>query len=158
MAVFLELPDGTHQLTTEGLREFEPTLRLKLGGLQIFQVAGFEQHPDLAVEMTVEIPDDNKVLREMAVRRSGFKVKVTSEDLDQVATNKVLLKAIYLSVASGKTETLLSTRLNPGVDLREEARRRGELLGMLRLRRSDQTVPDTAQSGADNLPGMQPEI
>jgi hypothetical protein len=66
-------------------------------------------------------------------------VQFTEEDLDQVLSGNFVTKVIYLpdpefqELALSGVETLVSTRLDPGVDPIAEADRRGAILAILRI-------------------------
>jgi hypothetical protein len=66
-------------------------------------------------------------------------VQFTDEDLDQVLSGNFVTKVIYLpdpefqELALSGVETLVSTRLDPGVDPIAEADRRGAILAILRV-------------------------
>ena len=66
-------------------------------------------------------------------------VQFTDEDLDQVLSGNFVTKVIYLpdpefqELALSGVETLVSTRLDPGVDPISEADRRGAILAILRI-------------------------
>ena len=70
-------------------------------------------------------------------------VQFTEEDFDQVLSGNFVTKVIYLpdpeytEVALAGVETLVSTRLDPGVDPIAEADRRGSILGILRMGNKD---------------------
>ncbi|MGQ0635599.1 MAG: hypothetical protein ACT4QC_13375 [Planctomycetaceae bacterium] len=75
-------------------------------------------------------------------------VQVTDEDLDQVQANNFVTKVIYLpspqhqELAIAGVETLVSTRLDPGLDPVAEADRRGTILAVLRVGNMDMETPD----------------
>ena len=66
-------------------------------------------------------------------------IQFTEEDFDQVLTGNFVTKVIYLpspefqGPALAGIETLVSTRLDPGIDPIEEADRRGSILAIIRL-------------------------
>ncbi|MCO6047714.1 hypothetical protein NG895_27740 [Aeoliella sp. ICT_H6.2] len=70
-------------------------------------------------------------------------VQFTEEDFDQVLSGNFVTKVIYLpdpeftEVALAGVETLVSTRLDPGVDPIAEADRRGSILAILRMGNKD---------------------
>ena len=74
-------------------------------------------------------------------------VQFTPEDFDQVLSGNFVTKVIYLpdpefqELALAGVETLVSTRLEPGVDPIVEADRRGAILGILRLGNKDVEMP-----------------
>jgi hypothetical protein len=74
---------------------------------------------------------------------SPIPVQFTDEDLDQVLAGNFVTKVIYLpdpefqDLALAGVETLVSTRLDPGVDPIVEADRRGSILAIIRLGNKD---------------------
>jgi hypothetical protein len=70
-------------------------------------------------------------------------VQFTEEDFDQVLGGNFVTKVIYLpdpefqELALANVETLVSTRLEPGVDPIAEADRRGSILAILRMGNKD---------------------
>lgn len=81
-------------------------------------------------------------------------VQFTEEDFDQVMSGNFVTKVIYLpdpefqELALSGVETLVSTRLDPGVDPVAEADRRGSILAVLRIGSKDlAAVPGNYNSG-----------
>ncbi len=88
-------------------------------------------------------------------------LELTDEDLEQVESNNFVTKVIYLpdpkfqDLAIAGVETLVSTRLDPGVDPVSEADRRGTIMAVLRMGNMDLemagqpplTPKDTARHG-----------
>ena len=74
-------------------------------------------------------------------------VEFTEEDFDQAISGNLVTKVIYLpdpqfqQLALAGVETLVSTRLDPGVDPVVEADRRGAILGVIRLGNKDMELP-----------------
>ena len=74
---------------------------------------------------------------------NSIPLQITDEDLDQVETNNFVTKVIYLpepkfqELAIAGVETLVSTRLDPGVDPVSEADRRGTIMAVLRIGNMD---------------------
>ena len=96
-----------------------------------------------------------------AVSRSGaflahnaIPVQFTEEDFGQVISGNMVTKVIYLpdpefqDLALPGVETLVSTRLDPGVDPIEEAERRGAILGIVRMGNKDLTVAGASDADA----------
>jgi hypothetical protein len=88
---------------------------------------------------------------------SAIPIQVTDEDFDQVLAGNFVTKVIYVpdpefqELALAGVETLVSTRLDPGVDPIVEADRRGAILAIVRMGNKDMEVPgggiDAAQLG-----------
>lgn len=76
-------------------------------------------------------------------------VQITDEDLDQIQANNFVTKVIYLpspqhqELAIAGVETLVSTRLDPGLDPVAEADRRGTILAVIRLGNIDLETPES---------------
>lgn len=77
-------------------------------------------------------------------------IELTDEDLDQVESNNFVTKVIYLpdarfqELAIAGVETLVSTRLDPGVDPVAEAERRGTIMVVVRLGNMDLEMPESS--------------
>jgi len=81
-------------------------------------------------------------------------IELTDEDLDQVESNNLVTKVIYLpdpryqELAIAGVETLVSTRLDPGVDPVAEADRRGTIMAVLEVGNMDLEMPGPQGPGA----------
>jgi hypothetical protein len=92
---------------------------------------------------------------------SSVPISLTDEDLDQMESNFVT-KVIYLpdrryqELAVAGVETLVSTRLDPGVDPVAEAERRGTIMVVLRIGNMDLEMPNAAVGSANRsaIPGQ----
>lgn len=79
---------------------------------------------------------------------NAIPVQFTPEDFDQVQSGNFVTKVIYLpdpefqELALAGVETLVSTRLDPGVDPIVEADRRGAILAIVRLGNKDLQIPN----------------
>lgn len=86
-------------------------------------------------------------------------IQITDEDLDQVQANNFVTKVIYLpspqhqELAIAGVETLVSTRLDPGLDPVMEADRRGTILAVLRVGNMDMESPGS--EGLMSVGGIQ---
>ncbi len=104
--------------------------RLKLTNLPSRE--GVELYPTLEVAPVTPRTD-------AYLAHSPIPVQFTDEDLDQVLSGNFVTKVIYLpdpefqELALSGVETLVSTRLDPGVDPIAEADRRGAILAILRV-------------------------
>ncbi len=109
--------------------------------------AGVELYPTL--EVGPSMPRTEAFLSHNAIP-----VQFTEEDFDQVLSGNFVSKVIYLpdaefqELALAGVETLVSTRLDPGVDPIVEADRRGAILAILRVGNKDLGLPGGA--AADN--------
>jgi hypothetical protein len=95
---------------------------------------------------------------------NSIPIELTIEDLDQIAAGNFVTKVIYLpepkfqDLAIGDVETLVSTRLAPGVDPVVEAEKRGTIMAVLRVGNMDYEMPQSfgspmAKPGAQLPPG-----
>lgn len=117
--------------------------------------AGVELYPTL--EVAAVMPRTEAFLAHNAIP-----VQFTPEDFDQVLTGNFVTKVIYLpdpefqELALAGVETLVSTRLDPGVDPVVEADRRGAILAIVRLGNKDLQVPNgQSQEGGVASAGYQ---
>ena len=84
---------------------------------------------------------------EAFLAHNAIPVQFTEEDFDQVLSGNFVTKVIYLpdpefqELALAGVETLVSTRLDPGVDPVVEADRRGAILAIVRLGNKDLQAP-----------------
>jgi len=107
---------------------------------------GVELYPTLEVAPTM--PRTDAYLAHNAVP-----VQFTEEDFDQVTSGNFVTKVIYLpdaeyqELAIAGVETLVSTRLDPGVDPIVEADRRGSILAIIRMGNKDLQVPGGMPAG-----------
>jgi hypothetical protein len=87
---------------------------------------------------------------EAFLAHNAIPVQFTEEDFDQVLTGNFVTKVIYLpdpefqELAVAGVETLVSTRLDPGVDPVIEADRRGAILAIVRVGNKDLQLPTPA--------------
>ena len=78
---------------------------------------------------------------------NAIPIQFTEEDFDQVLSGNFVTKVIYLpdpefqEMALAGVETLVSTRLDPGVDPIVEADRRGSIMAVIRLGNKDVEMP-----------------
>lgn len=88
----------------------------------------------------------------------------TEEDFDQVVAGNFVTKVIYLpdpkyqELAVSGVETLVSTRLEPGVDPILEADRRGTILLIIRLGAIDLEMPSSGTSAGSANAGFNPGL
>lgn len=107
---------------------------------------GVELYPTLEVGPTM--PRTAAFLAHNAVP-----VQLTPEDFDQVLSGNFVTKVIYLpdpefqELAVAGVETLVSTRLDPGVDPVVEADRRGAILAVVRMGNKDLQLPTPMVGG-----------
>ena len=84
---------------------------------------------------------------EAYLAHNAIPVQLIEEDFDQVLSGNFVTKVIYLpdaefqELALAGVETLVSTRLDPGVDPVVEADRRGAILAIVRIGNKDLEIP-----------------
>lgn len=114
---------------------------------------GVELYPTLEIGPTT--PRTEAYLAHNAVP-----IQFTEEDFDQVLTGNFVTKVIYLpdpefqELALAGVETLVSTRLDPGIDPITEADRRGAILAVIRLGNKDVELPGANGAATTSIPGM----
>jgi len=112
------------------------------GGVYRLKISNIEGRPGAQLYPTLEIgvasPRTSAYLAHAAIP-----IQFTEEDFDQVAAANFVTKVIYVpdpeyqELALAGVDTLVSTRLDPGVDPIVEADRRGAILAILRLGNKD---------------------
>lgn len=116
------------------------------GGIFRLKISNIEGRPGMELYPTLEIGKATK--RTSAyLAHSAIPIQFTQEDFDQVAAANYVTKVIYVpdpeyqELALAGVDTLVSTRLDPGVDPITEADRRGSILAIVRLGNKDLEVP-----------------
>jgi hypothetical protein len=157
-------PDGLSiawDITSPGAFDSEPLIaparynfpqgaiyRLKLTNIP--SRAGVELYPTLEVAPTTPRTD-------AYLAHNAIPIQFTEEDLDQVLSGNFVTKVIYLpdaqfqELALAGVETLVSTRLDPGVDPIVEADRRGTILAIIRVGNKDLEIPGAGGGAAGQL-------
>lgn len=112
--------------------------RLKLSNIP--GRAGLELYPTLEIGPATPRTD-------AYLAHTPIPVQFTEEDFDQVVHGNFVTKVIYLpdpefqDLALAGVETLVSTRLDPGIDPIVEADRRGSILAIVRIGNKDLELP-----------------
>ena len=156
MQIGWKIPTGyaENQLVSPGRYNFRQgaTYRLKLTNIPNRE--GVVLYPTLQVYPAHPTTD-------AYLSHNSVPLELTDEDLDQVESNNFVTKVIYLPdprfqdlAVVGLAETLVSTRLEPGVDPVAEADRRGTIMLVLRMGNMDMEMP--AGPGGDNANAMLP--
>lgn len=105
--------------------------------------------PGLNLYPTIEVAPSTPAT-DAFLTHNPIPAQFTEEDFDQVTAGNFVTKVIYLpdpkyqELAIAGVETLVSTRLEPGVDPILEADRRGTILMIVRLGAIDLEMPATA--------------
>jgi hypothetical protein len=109
------------------------------GGIYRLKLSSVAGRPGVDFYPTLEVvPAGPKTATYLA--HSSVPVSFTDDDFEQVSAGNFLVKVIYLpdpqyqdlAAVAGPAE-VISTRLEPGVDPIVEARRRGEILAIIRM-------------------------
>lgn len=108
------------------------------GAIYRLKLAGIPERPGVILYPTLQVypahPQTDAYLS-----HNSIPLQITDEDLEQVQSNNFVTKVIFLpsprnqELAVAGVETLVSTRLDPGVDPVAEADRRGTILAVLRV-------------------------
>lgn len=112
--------------------------------------AGIELYPTL--EIAPVVPRTDAYLAHNAIP-----VQITDEDFAQVLSGNFVTKVIYLpdaefaDIALSGVDTLVSTRLDPGLDPIVEADRRGAVLAIIRMGNKDLEVPGGEAMGNEGM-------
>ena len=117
------------------------------------KITNLEKSPGVELYPTLEIGPTTP-RSEAFLAHNAIPVQFTDEDLDQVLAGNFVTKVIYLpdpefqELALAGVDTLVSTRLDPGVDPITEADRRGAILAIIRLGNKDVELPGTLDGNA----------
>jgi hypothetical protein len=133
--------------------------------LKLSDISG---HAGLTLYPTIEVAPSTPAT-DAYLTHNQIPVQFTPEDLDQVVGGNFVTKVIYLpdpryqELAVANVETLVSTRLEPGVDPVLEADKRGTILMIVRLGGinlemdgAGAPVPSDAPAATNMPPGMFP--
>ncbi len=125
--------------------------------LKLTEIPG---HPGLVLYPTIEVAPSTPAT-DAYLTHNPIPVQFTEEDFDQVQAGNFVTKVIYLpdpkyqELAIAGVETLVSTRLEPGVDPILEADKRGTILMITRLGGIDLEMPTPGTTVmAPGAPGM----
>jgi len=108
------------------------------GYIYRLKLADISGRPTLSLYPTIEVAPSTPAT-DAYLTHNQIPVQFTAEDLDQVEGGNFVTKVIYLpdpryqELAVANVETLVSTRLEPGVDPVLEADKRGTILLIVRL-------------------------
>ena len=108
------------------------------GYIYRLKLADISGRPTLTLYPTIEVAPSTPAT-DAYLTHNQIPVQFTAEDLDQVEGGNFVTKVIYLpdpryqELAVANVETLVSTRLEPGVDPVLEADKRGTILLIVRL-------------------------
>ncbi|PNY34498.1 hypothetical protein C2E31_23070 [Rhodopirellula baltica] len=129
------------------------------GGLFRIKLTNIPGREGVELYPTVELAFSNPRTGAYLAHNS-VPIQFDEEDFDQVLTGNFVTKVLYLpdpdfqGPALAGIDTLVSTRLDPGVDPIVEADRRGSILAIVRLGDKDIEMPGAGEMGM----GMAPPI
>ena len=116
------------------------------GAIYRLKLTNIPGRPGVELYPTLEVgPPTPRTVAYLA--HNAIPAQFTEEDFDQVLSGNFVTKVIYLpdpefqELALANVETLVSTRLDPGVDPIVEADRRGAILAIVRVGNKDLEVP-----------------
>ncbi len=116
------------------------------GAIYRLKVAEIPGHPGSELYPTLEVAPAMP-RTDAFLAHNSIPVQFTPEDFDQVLSGNFVTKVIYLpdpefqDLAVAGVETLVSTRLDPGLDPIVEADRRGAILAVVRVGNKDLQGP-----------------
>jgi hypothetical protein len=136
------------------------------GGIYRLKISNIPGRAGVDLYPTVEVvPASPKSATYLA--HSSVPLSFTDEDFEQVTAGNFLVKVVYLpdpqyqdlAAVAGPAE-VISTRLEPGVNPVDEARRRGEVLLVVRMGNIDLDAKGTPSISAPNpyAPGAMPPM
>ncbi len=134
---------GSEPLVSPGRFDFPQGAIYRLKLTNVPGRPGVELYPSL--EVGPALPRTEAYLAHNAIP-----IQFTKEDFDQVLSGNFVTKVIYLpdpefqGLAIAGAETLVSTRLDPGIDPIVEADRRGAIMAIVRLGNKDLQLPVAA--------------
>ncbi len=108
------------------------------GYIYRLKMSDISGRPNLSLYPTIEVAPSTPAT-DAYLTHNQIPIQFTAEDLDQVEGGNFVTKVIYLpdprfqELAVANVETLVSTRLEPGVDPVLEADKRGTILMIVRL-------------------------
>jgi hypothetical protein len=116
------------------------------GAIYQLKISNIPGRPGVELYPTMEV-GPAMPRSEAFLAHNAIPVQFTEEDFDQVLSGNFVTKVIYLpdpefqELAVAGVETLVSTRLDPGVDPIVEADRRGAILAIVRVGNKDLQLP-----------------
>jgi len=128
------------------------------GYIYRLKVTNIPNRPGLSLYPTIEVAPSTPAT-DAYLTHNPIPVQFTEEDFDQVQAGNFVTKVIYLpdpkyqELAVAGVETLVSTRLEPGVDPILEADRRGTILLIVRLGGIDLEMPTSGVGVGGTLGG-----
>ncbi len=127
------------------------------GAIYRLKVTSIPSRPGVELYPTLEV-GPGMPRTQAFLAHNPIPVQFTEEDFDQVQSGNFVTKVIYLpdpeyqELALAGVETLVSTRLDPGVDPIVEADRRGSILAIVRLGNIDLGMPGEMLDPTEVMP------
>ena len=146
-----------YDTTGQGTFDSEPLIapgRMNFlqGAIYRLKLTKLPGRPGVELYPTIEIgPTTPRT--EAYLAHNAVPIELTEEDFDQILSGNFVTKVIYLpdpefqELALAGVDTLVSTRLDPGVDPIVEADRRGAILAILRVGNIDPELPGENPAG-----------
>lgn len=129
------------------------------GSLYRMKLTNIPGHEGTELYPTLEIgPRNPRTLAFLA--HNTIPLQITADDFNQILAGNFVTKVIYLpdpefqELAVAGIETLVSTRLDPGLDPIVEADRRGVILAVIRVGNKDLEIPGENYDGGAYLGGI----
>src|SRR6185436_2015554 len=143
-------PDGmmiSWDVTAPGRFDSEPLIvpgrfNFPQGAIYRLKLTNIPGRPGVELYPTLEI-GPTMPRTEAYLAHNPIPIQFTEEDFDQVLSGNFVTKVIYLpdpeyqELALAGVETLVSTRLDPGIDPIVEADRRGSIMAIVRIGNKD---------------------
>lgn len=129
------------------------------GAIYRLKLSSIPGRPGVELYPTIEIAP-SAPRTEAYLAHNAIPIQFTEEDFDQVTSGNFVTKVLYLpdadyqELALAGVETLVSTRLDPGLDPIVEADRRGTILAIIRLGNKDLTIPTPEGIVGGGMGGM----
>lgn len=163
-------PEGTMvhwDVSMPGMFDSEPLImpgrqNFAQGGIFRVKLTNIPGRPGIELYPTIEV-GPARPRTEAFLAHNAIPVQWTEEDFNQVLTGNFVTKVIYLpdpeyqELALAGVETLVSTRLDPGVDPIVEADRRGSILAVVRLGNKDLEMPGEFMHEDEVMPAAHQE-
>lgn len=153
--------------TGQGMYDSDPLVspgrqNVNQGAIYRFKLTNIPGRPGTELYPTIEVgPTTPRT--EAYLAHNSIPIQLTEQDFDQILSGNFVTKVIYLpdpefqTGLDGGIDTLVSSRLNPGVDPIVEADRRGSILSIIRIGNIDPELPGApGELNAAGLHGVQP--
>ena len=150
--------------TGDGFFDAEPLvvpgrLNFPQGAIYRLKLTNIPGRPGVELYPTLEIAPATP-RTDAYLAHSPIPVQFTQEDFDQVLSGNYVTKVFYLpapefqELALAGVETLVSTRLDPGVDPISEAEKRGSIMAIVRLGNKDLELPGASGFEGGVIPAV----